>query len=457
MAERTLTALFRFGLGPRPGEVEAGPLGPDTVAAQLRAPAGARVPGRSTREIRERWRPLQIAVREARRAANARSAGASANTMALEGALANMRILNRTTTMEEVGARFEKGVFTAAPFVERLVLFWSNLFAINRQREPRLRFLAGAFEREAIRPNVLKSFADLLIAATTHPAMLIYLDNDTSFGPGSAQAKRHGFHRLNENLAREVLELHSVGAEGGYGLPDIKALALVLTGWTGAFHPREWDEPFEPWLHDGDRRTVMGRTYPADGPDQLKAVLRDLALHPATARRLARRMALHFVGEAASADLIGALARTYQRTGGDLSAMAGTLATHADAWSPPPAKTVPPYDLVVSCGRALKTLFRPRFVVRATRDLGQPVFTPPSPAGWPEGDDAFLSGDALLERADFASLVGRWHAGGHDPRRLAESLFAGQLDPFVAEAIARAEDRRQGLALLFMSPPYQRR
>ena len=458
MRSQALVALTRFGLGVRPGELSR--VGSDPrgyVVAQCDTPGAALINGlRTTEDIRQDFLDLQSDLTMARK--EARSSGSEEDDAARDAAQKRRNETVKEYQNEEIAARFDHGVDTDRPFLERLVLFWSNHFAINRTRGLQMRMLAGDFEREAIRPHVLGSFQDMLAAATLHPAMLIYLDNNRSIGPTSVLGTRKGVTSANENLARELLELHTLGAGGGYTQADVIAVASTLTGWNGGFLIRQRNSIFEDRWHDYGPRTILGREYAEEGQDQIETVLPDLAAHPSTARHIARKFARHFVGDEAPDALIDALATSFHETEGDLYALTTTLLEHDAAWAGEPVKTVPPYDFMLATCRALDVRnLRPNFVARAARDLAHDIWAPPSPAGWPDDDGAFLGGDSLLERVDFASQLVSRSVPPQDVRQFARDLFGAELDPVVADSVARAEDRRQALVLLLMSPAFQRR
>lgn len=461
MRPRELTALTRFGLGPRPGEIDRAAADPLTYVRDqcFEGPSAliqdARLPDRET--LRRRFRELQGGVAMANRAV--RTEPGEENEAEKRMAQLARRDFARDLRIAEVGARYQHGVGTANPFVERLVLFWSNHFAINVRQGARLQFTAGLFEREAIRPNVLGYFSDMLAASTTHPAMLAYLDNLRSIGPNSRYGLRSGGRAsINENLAREVLELHTLGVDGGYTQDDVEALAYTLTGWTGGFHPVRDDPVFLKNWHEPGPRTILGQTYYEEGAAQLEAVLFDLATHPSTARNIGTELARHFVGDEAPKALIERLTDAFMVSGGDLREVTLALVDSEDAWIGDVRKTVPPYDFMVACGRALDATEIPdRLVFRSARDLAQETWAPPSPAGWPDDDGAFLGGDSLLERVDFAQQMAVRFGRVPDVIEHARRLFGATLDPYVEEAMSRAESKEQGLVLLLMSPALQRR
>lgn len=435
----SVVALTRFGLGPRPGdraEITSDPKG--FVLAQIG--------GTTTASIAENL-PDTGAILSAFAAFRAARADGDADAVSPIG----------DAYRRDVMARARHAVDTETPFVERLTMFWSNFFAISGEKGPRVRGIAGAYEREAIRPHVLGRFADMLTATTQHAAMLVYLDNSQSIGPSSRRglARRVG---LNENLARETLELHSLGVDGGYTQADVTALANIITGWQdsraegrlGAF-------VFNAAAHEPGPFTVLGRDYDEPGVRQGESVLADLAAHPSTARFVAQRLAQHFVSDRPPADLVDALGVTFAKTDGDLRAVAATLASTDSAWAEPPVKFVPPYDLMVAAHRV--TGLAPTFPIfgRAIAALAHPAWTPDSPKGWPDGDLDWAAPDALVERLDWASRVADASAGTTDVVALADDILGPRLRPETRLAVARAESRQQGLALLIASAEFQTR
>ncbi|MBJ3775815.1 DUF1800 domain-containing protein [Acuticoccus mangrovi] len=459
MRPRELTAVTRFGLGPKPGDIAAlagDPVG--YVREQCFRPNSALITGPDLPDsdtIRNDFVRLQGTFREARLSLKKRGSDEDARDD-FQSAAKERNLAGRNIQAAEIGARYAHGLATDDPFVERLVLFWANHFAVHRLKSPVMRFVTGAFEREAIRPYVLANFSDMLAATTTHPAMLHYLDNDGSVAADSALGRRRK-SRVNENLARELLELHTLGVDGGYTQADVIAVAHVLAGWNSGMSAKK-RSAFQKTWHAFGPRTILGKTYRESGKRQIKAVLADLAQAPATARHISRKLARHFVGDNPPPALVDALTKSYLASGGDLREVTLTLVESDAAWSGDAVKAVPPYDFIVAAGRAMRlNKLPPHFVMVSARDLAQEIWGPPSPAGWPDDDGAFLGGDALLERVDFTRAVSQRFGRDVDPRQLARQLFGDALDPFVAEAVARAEDRNQAMVLLLMSPAFQRR
>jgi len=367
--------------------------------------------------------------------------------------------IRRDALQQEAAARLERAVSTDRPLLERLVMFWSNHFCVSAAKGA-VRGMAGAYEREAIRPHVLGRFADMLTAVEQHPAMLIYLDNAQSVGPNSPAGRNRG-RGLNENLAREVLELHTLGVDGGYTQDDVTNLARILTGWTVGMVNQERAEPgkffFAKNRHEPGAWTVLGRRYQDDGRASGEKVLADLARHPATARHIALRLARHFVADEAPPALVARLAKTFRGTDGDLAAVCRALVTSSEAWTAPVKKAVPPYDFVVALMRGFALEPKPGEALRLARALGQPLWHPPAPKGWPDGDDAWLGPSAVRERLRIAERAARMVDRLADPRVVAEDLLGDGMSDATRQAIARAETREQGFELLIMSPEFQRR
>ena len=387
-----------------------------------------------------------------------------------------------------VEARVRSALVTPAPFVERLVHFWSNHFALSIEQNA-VTGLAGAFEAEAIRPHVLGRFEDLLLAVERHPAMLLYLDQTRSIGPGSPAGQRananalrtgNGQRRgLNENLAREILELHTLGARSSYGQADVTEFARALTGWGIAEEtsprpaparraqaalpePEQPAEPgtfqFQPAQHEPGERTVLGRRYAAGGEAQGAAILRDVAAQPATAHHIATKLARHFGGDQPPEALVRRLEATFVRTRGDLPAVYRTLVESPETWAPQPLKFKTPWDWMLSGLRALgRRDLQGVQPVPVMTQLGQPVWRPGSPAGWDDIAASWAAPDALVRRVETAQRLAARAGNAVDPRALAPLVLPGTLTDATRTAVGRAESGASGLALLLVSPDFLRR
>ena len=357
-----------------------------------------------------------------------------------------MKSAVREQAFAEVAARARAAAESSAPFRERWVAHFSNHFTVGRKNQV-VTALAGAYEREAIRPHALGRFADLLLATARHPAMLVYLDQAGSVGPRSRAGMRRD-RGLNENYARELLELHTLGVDGGYDQGDVRELARLLTGWTvdrdtGRFI-------FRLQAHEPGSKTVLGTRY-GEGETSGRRALRDLADHPATARHVARRLATHFLADQPNQASIDALARTFTRSSGDLRAVARTLIGLEEAWTAP-TKVKTPWDFVVHALR-LTPMTQDRSILRALKDFEQLPFTADSPEGWSDQAADWIGGDALLARITWCEAAGR---ALRDTDALA--LGEGILGPLLSRDTRRAMSRSSTPhAVLLASPDFQRR
>lgn len=472
-------ALRRFGLGARPGDAQriaSDPRG--FVQAQIKDPAVALLVGSGLRAsstifaevIDARMtKAIVTALQSPAKPGEAATAGkptAADDTMAkpapVQPKVTGAQATIRDALSEDLTARATRAVQTETPLVERLVYFWSNHFAVSALKGGPVRAIAGAYEREAIRPFVLGRFGDMLKAVEQHPAMLIYLDNQLSIGPGSPAGRNRG-RGLNENLAREILELHTLGVNGGYTQTDVTNLARLLTGWTVGAAGQEWIEPgrflFTPNRHEPGQWPLLGKNYGGRGQISGEEALADLARHPSTARHIALKLAIHFVSDKPAPELVAKLEAAFKSSDGDLGHVTRTLLTADDAWSAPPRKMMPPFEFATALARGMtfKTPPKPQELIRLAGVLGQPTWQPQSPKGWPDADDAWLGPSGLKERLRIAEQAARTAAPGLDPRALADDLIGPALSERTRQAIARAESREQGFELLIMSPEFQRR
>src|SRR3954469_16723749 len=387
-----LVALNRFGLGARGGAsgdlVNAASDPRGFVKADLSRPNGAllEAPGlQSTPALAQIVFAYQFEIAQARNAAakpgapkpeasTAKSApDIAGKAAAVEATDANAamapaeamqppkpvpeppNIIQKTYRAEAL-ARLQRAMLADCGFTERLVAFWSNHFCISANKGGLARMWAGAFEREAIRPHVLGRFGDMLKAVEQHPAMLFFLDNQQSLGPESraGQNRKRG---LNENLAREIMELHTLGVGGGYSQDDVTSLARIITGWTFAGRLGQLGTPgafaFNANAHQPGAQRLLGRIYQDTGLAQGEAALADLARHPSTAKFIAAKFARHFVADDPPSALVARLQEVFNKSDGDLKALAVTLLDSDEAWQAPMTKLRSPYEFLVAVGRLL--------------------------------------------------------------------------------------------------------
>jgi uncharacterized protein (DUF1800 family) len=513
--QAALIALNRFGFGARGGasgdfvNAAADPRG--FVKAELTRPSGAllEVPSLlSTPALAQDAFAYRLEVKQARQAAakSAQAAGAAAapspavkgqnpslnaNTMdmaeygsptkrpakdasmaATEAMQPNaakpqvqaparpLNVIQKTYRAEAL-ARLQRAVLADCGVTERLVAFWSNHFCISATKGPLDRIWAGAFEREAIRPHVQGRFLDMLKAVEQHPAMLFFLDNQQSLGPNS----RAGLNRkrgLNENLAREIMELHTLGVGGGYTQADVTSFARIITGWTfvgpKGFLGAPGSFVFNANAHEPGPQRLLGKVYPAGGIEQGEAALADIARHPSTAKFIATKFARHFVADDPPPALVARLQDTFTKTDGDLHALTLALIDSDEAWSTPLTKMRNPYDFLVATGRLLTHVPEdPAPYLNGLNLLGQPLWSPAGPNGFPDTSAAWAAPEGMKLRLDISAQLAARVGNNIDARNLIEVAFADAASPETRRAVERAESRPQALALLLMSPEFQRR
>ncbi|HZC15903.1 MAG TPA: DUF1800 family protein [Caulobacteraceae bacterium] len=459
-------AVTRFGLGARPGQIAAAR--PDPVAylkAQIQ-PSGADQPVgnfETSAESLGDLRQLQM---------NRREAKMSADPDAADPVKAAQKLIRQGAGGEFI-ARAALASQTDAGFRERWALFWANHFTVG-QKNLQTVVLVGPFEREAIRPHVFGRFEDLLAASSSHPGMLIYLDQAQSIGPDSqfASLARTGLipalkdlGGLNENLAREIMELHTLGVGSGYTQADVTEFARALTGWSivGFKEHRfgQVGEPgqftFRPGAHEPGVRHILGKAYPQGGIDQGHAVLADLAANPATAHHIATKIATHFVADDPPPALVARLEHSFNSTGGQLDKLAETLIDSPEAWDPRQRKFKTPYEFLVSGYRAAG-LSPGVEIAPVLTGLGQKPFSAPSPKGWAEDAQAWASPDGIVKRMDWSEgFSAKVVPADAQPMQIAQNTLGAQLTPATATAISHAESRTEAFSILLMSPEFQRR
>src|SRR5215467_13947182 len=480
-------ALHRFGLGPRLGSIAAIAADPrGALLSELDRDDAGRITdpdllssgeaARAAFDFRQERKAQRLAAQErdrerqagapvsppATEMANA-APGPKDNTMEASAAAQTQKPnvgpgIPQQIFLEEAKARINAALGADLGFVDRLVWFWSNHFCISADKGGGVRALAGAYERETIRPHVLGHFGDMLLAVESHPAMLLYLDNARSIGPNSiAGINQH--KGLNENLAREILELHTLGVRTVYTQEDVTNFAKVITGWTmvpfkqDAAHGGEF--MFNPRLHEPGPQTVVGKPYPDLGLEQGRAVLADLARHPATAQHVAGKLARYFVADQPPQTLVDRLTKSFLDTNGDLKELARALLTAPEAWTAARTKLKPPGEWIVAALRATGVTppdIRP--VIQAHNMLGAPLLRPTAPKGFSADSADWI--DGLSERLDVANELARRVASLVDPQGVVDIALGPLASAETRQAIARAESRPQALALLLMASEFQR-
>ncbi len=394
--------------------------------------------------------------------APARPPAAMTQTNPRPGKKANKPDYNpiRETDQAEVDARYNGSVRQVAiGFNERLVMFWMNHFAVSVKKNQLCGITTGAYEREAIRPNIFGTFFDLTYAVETHPCMLEYLDNAQSVGPDS-MANRKGQRGLNENLAREIMELHTLGVGSGYSQADVTAFAKVITGWTFSRNGQRGPAgqfTFNDRAHEPGAQTIMGRTYRQDGVEQGQAVLRDLCRHPATATHIATKLARHFVADDPPPALVARLTQRFRDTDGHLGEVSKALVEAPEAWTPSLNKIRSPNEYLCALIRASGVTMKPGQITGALTNMGQALWQPSGPNGYPDTVAAWASPEGMAARLEVVSALSHRLDPSLDPRQFAESHLGALLGDHTRDAIARAETHPQGLSLVFLSPEFMRR
>ena len=448
----TLHAINRFGLGPSPGD---------------QAKMGDDPQGWVTSQIGKR--PLPANLRNFKSSEeiikglhDARMAGA--------GELEKMAADNyRKAFAPEVIARSRVMIESDVPFAERMVMFWSNHFTISRSKA-----IVGpvipAYEREAIRPHIFGRFSEMLIAVCRHPAMLSYLDNAASFGENSRAGKRRrrrsGTDKtLNENLARELLELHTLGVDGGYSQADVIELAKVISGWShGGLRFKFENQPahgrfeFKPYFHEPGTKQVLDKKYREDGVNEGTAVLNDLAQHPSTAKFIATKLVRHFVADRPDPADVDRIAEIFLDSEGDLAATSRAIVELDAAWEQPLSKVKSHYEFVISVNRAMgNTNPRPRDVFQALREMGQIPFSAPSPAGWGDEANDWVAPEALMRRIEWTHRFCARLPSTLVPANELERLLGPVASEALALEVQRAPSGTDAMALILASPEFQRR
>jgi uncharacterized protein (DUF1800 family) len=363
----------------------------------------------------------------------------------------------RKTYMKMSAASLKQAITSKHSVSWRLFDFFSNHFSVSTSGRLMIG-LSPTLEREAIAPNLLGNFEDMLLAVEQHPAMLIYLNNEKSFGANSRMSKKRKVG-LNENLAREIMELHTLGVNGGYSQTDVIELAKGITGWSVKNSKKEHGTGFvfRAYGHEPGTRILLGKKYPSRGIMQGKQMLRDLAMHENTAKYICTKIAHHFVSENPPESLINKMQNTWLNNQGNIKQVMLTLFDAEEAWLASAQKFKTPREFVISTYRAIAPdNINSRVLFNALNNLGQTPFNAGSPAGFSDEESDWLGASALMARVEWSSLV-----SGQVKRINAEQVMATALGRSISknsyQIVMRAESRQQASTLLLMSPEFQRR
>ncbi len=468
-------ALHRFGLGPRAGSIDAIASDPrGALLAEIEKPGAGQIvnPELLTSAQGARLNFSYTQAQQAKRIASRVSEEQRNSGAAVAAPMEPPKVDDAATAAvpppaeppnppaqnrsREIKARIDAAMGAEIGFAERLVWFWSNHFCVSADV---VNNMAGGYEREAIRAHVLGRFGDMLLAAESHPAMLIYLDNFRSIGPMSVAGliNKTG---LNENLARETLELHTLGVRTVYTQDDVFRFAKTITGWTlrpMATDPDHGNEfLFNARLHEPGSQTILGKIYPEGGVEQGRAVLADLARHPATAAHVALKLARHFTSDEPPPALMERLSKRFLDTDGDLKELAKALIEAPETWDEQRMKLKRPSEWLISTWRAIGTAPpEARRILDSHAYLGERFWRPPAPQGFPDVQSAWL--DGLAQRLDIANRIAELVSARIEPSALVETALGPLASADTRQAIARAESRQQAITLALMAPEFQRR
>ena len=347
-------------------------------------------------------------------------------------------------------------------FRERLFAFWLDHFTVSPRRANE-NLMLGAYLNESIRPHISGPFSEMLKAAVTHPSMLFYLNQNVSTGPNSVVGQRRDMG-LNENLAREVLELHTLGVGGPYSQEDVRQFAELLTGLgIGPEGTRFTPNRAEPGVE-----AILGHQYGGARAqiEHIYEFLDELAMNPATAIHLAGKLVVHFIGPAPRPELVARMAAAYLSSGGNLTALYEVLLDDPASKSAEFPKVRPPMEYVATVARALdfdaESILNAnpndtRNLSKALEAMGQRPFQPSGPDGWPEAAENWITPPQLAARIAWAGQAARTHAADRDPRALMEAILGDTAPEFLSFAVSGAETKWEGVALLLVSPSLMRR
>jgi uncharacterized protein (DUF1800 family) len=506
---RIVHALNRLGYGPRPGDVEKVramglekwielQLQPERIPDSALAPRLATAPtvSLSTEVLLEKYEVPPQARREMqKKRAELPEDATEEQRQAMRRELMQKYRQGMDGTPRQVlqdlqSAKLLRAVYSERQLEEVLVDFWLNHFNVFAGKGP-IRFLASEYEREVIRPHAWGKFEDLLKATAESPAMLFYLDNWLSVDPKAApvagqrtrrfgrlgfgampqrppgQGRRRG---LNENYAREIMELHTLGVDGGYTQKDVTEVARCFTGWT--IEGLRQDQPefsFAARLHDKGDKVVLGQTIKSGGKEEGDKVIHLLATHPATARFLSFKLARHFVADEPPPALVDRAAATFKKTQGDIREVVRTIVTSpeffaADARS---AKVKTPFEFVASAVRATGgSVSDAREMARRIADMGMPLYMQQPPTGYKDTAETWVSTSGLLARLNFALdlAAGRVRGVSVDAGAISTSTAARLVPSGLSESTRRTlaseaspADPLRVAGLILGSPEFQRR
>ncbi|GLP97021.1 DUF1800 domain-containing protein [Paraferrimonas sedimenticola] len=442
-------AVNRFGYGAREGELAAAAKDPKAwVIGQLK-PVRFDSSLPTSAQVLSDFKAFNQA-RKAKKTAEAKGEKSSANRMATDTTAPRHHY--KAMTLDNLN----RSVKSDQSVSWRLLDFFSNHFSVSGQGRAMVG-LAPTLEREAIAPHMLSEFENLLLAVSRHPAMLVYLNNERSIGPNSRIGNRRKVG-INENLAREILELHTLGVDGGYSQQDVTELAKGISGWS-IKSKRDDGEGFiyRDTAHEPGSRMLLGKRYSDNGQRQGENMLLDLARHPSTANYLCRKIATHFIAEQPPAELVELMVSRWRQTNGHIGAVMRAMVQSDLAWQPAPQKLKTPREMLISSLRVMnQNKVNPRLTLASLKNLGQVPHQAGSPAGYSDSAKDWLGASALMTRIDWANTMGSVFRG-QEPKAMMKQALGDSVSGMTYKTVARAESRQQAMTLLLMSPEFQRR
>lgn len=442
-------ACHRFGLGAKPNEINQATQmgGKDFLLNQLnryeKSPKLIAALASSNYIIKD--------IEDRRRSAKKSFKG---DISKLKDAQKKIKAHIRTSYIKAVLTRHKQATLTAESFNERLVYFWQNHFAISAEKI-NVKALAASFENEAIRQHVMGNFSDMLVAVAKHPAMQIFLDNFKSIGPNSRIGKKRK-KGLNENLAREILELHTLGVDNGYSQQDIIAFANMLTGWSVGYKKRI-GFIFNKSAHEPKSANFMGKKYAQKNIGQAIAAMDFLAVHKNTAAYIAQKLTQHFAGNKnpkTTKDLTNKLTQSFIKTGGQLKPLYKILIHHSACWANEPLRFRTPNEWVIATTRAAQNFkLKPKALNNGLKNMGQPPYFPGSPAGWPDQDKHWNSPSAFVQKWQHAKLLAK--AISQTPKDYVIICLGENVDEHTVLAMRKAKTKHSALTLFLLSEQMQ--
>ena len=454
-------AANRFGLGAKPGELSSAKTDPQGWLLEQLKPLTLTDDFNASRAAIFRvneYRALQKAKKSNQRQAKSMTNKLMAETPSTMESTDPVKEFRKAATKKAKALAIETLVHqinTLDSFQGRLLDFFSNHFSVTANKFI-MNALAPTLEREAIAPHLSGHFDELLIAVEQHPAMLVYLNNEQSIGPDSAIGRKRKKRGLNENLAREILELHTLGVDGGYSQEDIKELAKAISGWTVSHKTKDAGFVFRKATHQPGSRTVLGKNYKEGGITQGEKILRDLAVHPATAEFICLKLARHFIADTPHIALVNAMTKRWRETDGHLTEVLKVMVEHPHSWQTDLQKLKSPREFLISACRACGTqLLTSRQLFDSLLIMGQAPFSAGSPAGFGDTSQTWDGAEALMSRIEWADQFASQLVTPVDP--IANLALGEHLQRDTLRIIQGAESRSQALALLLMSPEFQRR